>query len=160
MAPPQRLAERQRIERQVEAEESCSVENYAVKIFIWPQRCGDVASAHQGPKIFHRIALKELSPAPRLFARHVCGHDATREAFEHINLTSKRQPSTQHAVAITYQLWSHPFELARRRGCDYASWRMQSCSEAYRAKEHRTSHDVEAGISTSARERLGECCAV
>ena len=160
MAPTEPLAERQRIERQVEAEESCSVENNAVKIFIWPQRCGDVASTRQWAKVGHRIALKELSPAPRLFARHVCGHDATREAFEHINLTSKRQPGTQHAVAITYQLRSNAFEFFRRRRSDYALWRLQSCSEAYRANEHRTRHEVEAGISTSARERLGECCAV
>ena len=163
MAPTERLAQGKSAQRQVEAEESRRVDDDAIEAFVWPQRCGDVTSTCQMARVIHHIALKELSPAPRLFARHVCGHDAARvtgQALEQLNLTSKRQPSTQHAVAITYQLWSHPFELARRRGCDYASWRMQSCSEAYRAKEHRTSHDVEAGISTSARERLGECCAV
>ena len=160
MAPPKSLAETKRIKGKVEAEESRRVENNAIEAFVWSQDCRDVASARQRTNVVNRIALKELSSAPRLFARHVHTHDAAREAIEHFNLTSKRQPGTKHSVAITYQLWGHPFELARRRGCDYASWRMQSCSEAYRAKEHRTSHDVEAGISTSARERLGECCAV
>ena len=139
---------------------SDKIDDDAVKIFFWPQRCSDVTSTRQRTDVVCRIALKELSPAPRLFARHVHCHDVARESFEQLNLTSKRKPGTKHAVAITYQLWSHPFELARRRGCDYASWRMQSCSEAYRAKEYRMHHGVEAGISTSARERLGECCAV
>ena len=100
------------------------------------------------------VTTEELSSAARLFARHVHGHDAARvtgQALEQLNLTSKRQPSTQHAVAITYQLRRDAFELTRRRRSNYACWSMQSCSETCRANEHRTRHDVEAGINASAR---------
>ena len=156
MASPQRLTESDRVQRQVEAEESRRVDDDAIEAFVWPQRCGDVASARQRTNVVSRIALKQLSSAARFFARHVYTHDAARETFEQLNLTSKRQPGTQHGVIGSYELRCDAFELARRRCCDYGNSRLQSCSEAYRANEHRTRHEVEAGISMSARARLGE----
>ena len=151
MAPPKRLAETKRIKGKVEAEKSSCVENNAIEAFVWPQRCGDVASARQRTEVVNSITLKELSSAARLFARHVHGHDAARitgQALEQLNLTSKRQPSTQHAVAITYQLWS---TRSSSRADGAAIMPFEACKAAARLTEQMSTARVMKSKQASVR---------